>query len=46
MFMFLSQVVDGDYSYITVVNVKGWGSSMKDLDKFILTALFKSKCLS
>ena len=26
---------------MTVVNIKGWGSSLKDLDKFILMALFK-----
>ena len=28
---------------MTVVNIKGWGSSLKDLDKFILMALFKGK---
>ena len=30
-----------DQANMTVVNIKGWGSSLKDLDKFILMALFK-----
>ncbi|XP_052285259.1 transient receptor potential cation channel subfamily M member-like 2 isoform X2 [Dreissena polymorpha] len=34
---------EGDSTYITVVNIKGWGSSMKDLDKYILMALFRSE---
>ncbi|XP_052281701.1 transient receptor potential cation channel subfamily M member 2-like isoform X5 [Dreissena polymorpha] len=34
---------EGDSTYITVVNIKGWGSSMKDLDKYILRALFRSE---
>ncbi|XP_052792596.1 transient receptor potential cation channel subfamily M member 2-like isoform X1 [Mya arenaria] len=34
---------EGDNTYMTVVNMKGWGSSMKDLDKYILRALFKSE---
>ena len=32
-----------DQSSMIVVNIKGWGSSLKDLDKFILMALFKCK---
>ena len=32
-----------DQASMTVVNIKGWGSSLKDLDKYILMALFKCK---
>ncbi|XP_060598129.1 transient receptor potential cation channel subfamily M member 6-like [Ruditapes philippinarum] len=34
---------DGDHSFMTIVNMKGWGWSMRDLDKYILRALFKSE---
>ncbi|KAL4230550.1 hypothetical protein ACF0H5_010931 [Mactra antiquata] len=37
--------VDGDTgsesSFFTIINIKGWGSCMRDLDKYILRALFK-----
>ena len=33
----------GNQANMTVVNIKGWGSSLKDLDKFILMALFKGR---
>lgn len=44
--IFVHLQVDTEHSYITVVNIKGWGNSMKDLDKFILRALFKCKLIS
>ncbi|XP_052825070.1 transient receptor potential cation channel subfamily M member 2 [Octopus bimaculoides] len=37
---------EGEQTFLTFVNTKGWDSNLKDLDKYILKALFRSKILS
>lgn len=37
---------EGDQTFLTFVNTKGWDSNLKDLDKYILRALFRSEKLS